>query len=346
MFPVINKNKKRLNILRWYYTILLLGCILLFFCSKNIQNKSYLTLAKYFLDQRGKEIKLKMYPEGSRFAIYNGFLAGVSISGDRFFYPNPLACNTEFAFNQGSLQRKLWFGVACCPGNVTRFLPSVPGYQYAQKENNLYVNLFIAGKMNTEILGNHVEIAQKTNYPWDGNIKITVKPEQISQFIINIRIPNWAQNRPVPGDLYRYLDITSSEIILKVNDVKVPLIIRNGFAQIDRFWDKGDKIKLELPMTVKKVVSNKKVKENAVKIAFEKGPLVFCAEEADNGKGLFDILVDKTLSISEQFSPNLLNGIQTIKIQNKNQTGKPITLIPYYAWNHRGIGEMVVWLNN
>ncbi|MCX5639027.1 MAG: glycoside hydrolase family 127 protein, partial [Planctomycetota bacterium] len=198
--------------------------------------------------------------------IYNGFLSGVSMKGDEFFYQNPLE-------NAGDYQRSPWFGCACCPPNVARFIPSLPGYAYTQQNDDLYVNLFIGGNAIIRTNNNTVYLKQQTRYPLDGNVEITVEPTRSQEFAVYIRIPGWAQNRPVPSDLYRYLSEPASdgfgelgrdgkEVMLKVNGSSVSLDINNGYSRIRRKWEKGDIIELELPMPIQRVLSHQNVKDN------------------------------------------------------------------------------------
>jgi DUF1680 family protein len=279
--------------------------------------------------------------------IYNGFLSGISMSGNKFFYPNPLA-------SEGKYQRSPWFGCACCPTNIVRFMPSLPGYAYAQQADNVYVNLFIAGSAEIRLPGNTVGLQQQTRYPWDGDVRITVEPEHSGQFTVCVRIPGWAQNSPVPSDLYRYLDKNDQQPTLKVNGNPVALNIVKGYVPIRRTWQKGDTIELNLPMPIRHLKANPKVKDDLGRIAVERGPVVYCFEGADNPKGVANLILPPEAKLQSEYHDNLLGGIVTItgrgKIRLTRQDGEKVVedidmvAIPYYAWAHRGKNEMAVWM--
>src|SRR3954453_1781547 len=186
--------------------------------------------------------------------LYNGLISGVSLDGKTYFYPNPLESN-------GQHQRSPWFGVACCPGNITRFMPSIPGYIYAQRGNDLYVNLYVSNTADITLeSGRKLNVLQETRYPWDGDIKLTVNPEHAGRFTVRMRIPGWARNQVVPGDLYRFADANSAaHVRLNVNGHEEPIKLDAGYAVISRNWKKGDAIELVLPMPVRRVVANEKV---------------------------------------------------------------------------------------
>ncbi len=282
--------------------------------------------------------------------LYNGVIPGVSLSGDRFFYPNPLESDGKFAFNQGAVTRQPWFEVACCPGNIVRFLPSLPGYVYAHRGDTVYVNLFVQGKAKIETASHILTLKQTTSYPWTGKVDIQVasqpqplkKVQKETGVTIMIRIPGWARNCPVPGHLYRYLTNSKEKPTLAVNGQPLSMKIEKGYAIIHRNWKKGDTISLNLPMPVRRVICHEKVMENRGKAAIERGPLVYCAEGIDNGgKVLGQVLPAETI-FSSKHRADLLGGITLIegKIPGSKQV---FTAIPYYAWSHRGAGEMAVW---
>jgi DUF1680 family protein len=275
--------------------------------------------------------------------VYNGLLSGISFSGDRFFYPNPLESDGKYKFNQGEATRKAWFDCACCPVNFARFLPSFPGYVYAYTDDTLYVNLFVESKGTVKLGKNSVIMTQQTDYPWDGNVKITVEPEKEAEFAVNIRIPGWARNEPVPSDLYSFLDPSEEKIMLKVNSEALEHEIDKGFARIKRRWRKGDVVELNLPMPVQRIISNEKVKDDLGKVALQRGPLVYCIEEADNKGGVLNRYLPNDLEFEVEFKPELLGGINILKSDSKAKF-PALVAIPYYAWSHRGIGEMTVWI--
>ena len=197
--------------------------------------------------------------------LYNGLISGVSLDGKSFFYPNPLE-------SKGQHQRSPWFGVACCPGNITRFLASVPGYVYAQQGATLYVNLFV--NSNGEIKmdnGRTVKMVQETRYPWDGAVKMTVNPDKRGQFTINVRIPGWARDEAVPSDLYRFQDKVSEQVTIKVNGKAEPLKIEKGYVSLNRDWKSGDVIELALPMPVRRIVANDQVEADRGRVALQRG---------------------------------------------------------------------------
>ena len=279
--------------------------------------------------------------------IYNGFLSGISLNGDTFFYANPLA-------SDGKYQRSPWFDCACCPTNIVRFMPSLPGYAYAQKADNIYVNLYIGGSAEIKLPGNTVSLRQQTRYPWDGDVKIIVEPQQAGRFAVCIRIPGWAQNRPVPGDLYSYLDTNTEPVLLKVNGKPVAIELVKGYLPIRRTWQKGDTIELNLPMPIRRVVANPNVKDDRGRIAIERGPVVYCFEGADNPKGVTSLILPSSAKLQSEYHGDLLGGIVTItgrgQILQTGQNGKQVlqdvdvVAIPYYAWAHRGMNEMAVWV--
>lgn len=287
--------------------------------------------------------------------LYNGFLAGISMEGDKFFYPNPLACNAKYAFNQGALTRKPWFDCSCCPSNIVRFLPSLPGYIYAVQDNDLFINLFISNEAEIKIGEFDTRIVQTSNYPWNGKIKIEVIPKITSEFNIKLRIPGWSVNQPIPGDLYTYLVKSNKKISVRLNGKEVKLDIKDGYLTINKKWKKGDEIILNLPMEIRMVESHKKVVSNKNRLAIERGPIVYCVEGIDNKEEVFNLLLPEFAPITTQWKPDLLGGIIIIKAdvpsfvvkesgeEVKTQSHK-LVAIPYYAWSHRGIGEMAVWL--
>jgi uncharacterized protein len=283
--------------------------------------------------------------------LYNGLLSGVSLDGTRFFYPNPLE-------SDGSHQRSPWFGCACCPGNLTRFLPSLPGYLYAQAGDTLYVNLYAGSTASVTLeSGRTLEVTQETRYPWDGAVKITVHQDwwKNRQFTIKIRIPGWARNETVPGGLYTYCDGLKQTVNLAVNGQDVPVKPDHGYVSLDRVWKSGDVIELNLPMLIRHVAANEKVMADRGRVALERGPIVYCVEWPDTAKGkVHSLLLPDDQPLTTRFVPGLLNGVQIIEGQGfdgaTNEFGhiarrlQGFKAIPYYAWANRGRGEMIVWL--
>ncbi len=279
--------------------------------------------------------------------LYNSLISGVSLEGKAFFYPNPLA-------SHGQHERSPWFGCACCPGNITRFVASVPGYVYAHKGDSLYVNLFAAGLGEVELPKGSVEIEQFTEYPWDGYVRIAVRPEKAMDFAVLVRIPGWVQGRPVPSDLYRYADDTPGEVVLKVNGERVRLGTDKGYTVIERRWRKGDVVELQLPMKVRRVLANEEVEADRGRVSLERGPIVYCAEWADNGGNVHNLVLEDDVELSTEYRAELLSGVTVVRGQVKavrqEKGGKVVSkshelvAIPYCVWAHRGKGAMAVWL--
>jgi DUF1680 family protein len=314
--------------------------------------------------------------------MYNSILSGVSLDGTLFFYPNPLESDGKYKFNKGRAGRAPWFGVACCPGNISRFLPSVPGYVYATRGDILYVNLFIAGEAKIDMGGKAVTVRQDTRYPWDGKVGITVNPERKGEFALHVRVPGWAQNQPVPTDLYRFDRGRAAKVTIRVNGKAVGLNLENGFARIRRVWKTGDRVEVVFPMEARRVVAHPAVKDDAGFVAVERGPLVYCAEGPDNGGRALNIVLPESAALRPEERAGLLGGV--VVLTGEALTAAPaavtrigeavgkdtaaddeeeappasrrwlapgaelkphrLVLIPYYAWAHRGDGEMAVWL--
>jgi uncharacterized protein len=279
--------------------------------------------------------------------LYNGALSGVSLEGDRFFYPNPLS-------SYGQHERSPWFTCACCPSNMTRFMPSIPGYVYAVRNGDLYVNLFIQGESGVEVQGGEVKLVQETRYPWDGRITLTVVPEESRNFDLHVRIPGWARNQPVPGDLYRFMQPNADAVILSVNGENLELNIENGYARISRIWTAGDRMELHLPMPVRRILSHNDVEANQGRVALQRGPIVYCAEWPDNQGLVRNIILSDDTDLNLEFKKAMFDGVPVItgtaaalaeeSDGSVAESEQDFLAIPYYAWAHRGKGEMMVWL--
>ena len=296
--------------------------------------------------------------------LYNGVISGMSVDGGKFFYPNPLSSDGHYRFNaDNTMTRQPWFGCACCPSNLCRFIPSMPGYIYGVRENNLYVNLFAANTATIAVGGKKVTLQQSTQYPWEGDIAIKVLQNKAKAFNMMVRIPGWAQNEVVPSDLYSFSDDILSGYEVTVNGQPVKGELQNGYLVINRNWKKGDVVRVHLDMPVRTVVANHRVSDDRGRIAVERGPLVYCAEWADNAginphhlllarQPQFDVLPAYSIQNTEG-NGNSFN-VTAIKANaqeaNVDADGRlvskdvKVTLIPYYAWNHRGAGKMDVWL--
>ncbi|HDZ41516.1 MAG TPA: glycoside hydrolase family 127 protein [Bacteroidetes bacterium] len=272
--------------------------------------------------------------------MYNGLLSGVSLSGDLFFYPNPLEA-------YGDYRRSPWFEVSCCPGNIVRFLPSAPGYIYAKKEGDFYVNLYIQSEVNTELGGKKFKLGQVTEYPWSGDVKIAVDPGAKRKFKILLRIPGWVYNKPVPSDLYYYANPGDAEWTLTVNGVPYERIIMNGYVEIEREWKRGDIIELKLPMDIHMVKAHDKVKADSGKLALQRGPIVWCVEEIDNETGVFNFRIPENAGFQFSFSREMTypTGIITGTVRDNHGRDVSLTAVPYAYRANREAGGMTVWLN-
>ena len=295
-----------------------------------------------------------MHGEGKYFdvlekTLYNGALSGVNLAGDRFFYPNPLE-------SEGQRERSAWFGCACCPSNICRFIPAIPGYIYSVTDSDLYVNLFASNDADISFGKHQVKISQETNYPWDGKVTMTIDPGQEAKFTLHLRVPGWAREEAIPGGLYSFAGEAEEKYKLMVNGEEIKSDLIDGYATILRNWKAGDRVEVHLPMPVRIVVADAKVTEDKGKYAIQRGPLIFCAEWPDNPESsLLNLVIDEKPEFSVEFIPSLLNGTDVIttsahhasrNINGSVVLGEPelIKLIPYHLWNNRGKGEMRVWL--
>ena len=279
--------------------------------------------------------------------LYNGLISGVSLDGGGFFYPNPLD-------SMGQHQRQPWFGCACCPSNICRFIPSLPGYIYAVKDKDVYVNLFMSNTSDLKVGGKAVSIEQNTKYPWNGDITIGINKNNAGPFNLKVRIPGWVRGQVVPSDLYTYSDGKRLKYTVKVNGEAVQNELKDGYFSIDRRWKKGDKVEVHFDMEPRTVKANNKVEADRGRIAVERGPIVYCAEFPDNNFDIFSVFMNRTPKFEVVEKPDLLYGInqlktgaQTLGYDDQGRlttTDVNLTLIPYYAWAHRGSGAMEVWL--
>jgi DUF1680 family protein len=282
--------------------------------------------------------------------LYNGVLSGVSLDGRAFFYPNPLESDGRHA-------RSSWFAVACCPPNVARFLFQVPGLAYAHRGDQLYVNLFMASRATVRMTTQTVTLVQSTSYPWQGEVTLTLDPERPERaFTLLVRIPGWARNEAVPGDLYRFAEVIRERPTLRVNGYPVAYTLQHGYVSIRRRWREGDVVKLSLPMPVRRVVSHPKVEDNIGKVALQRGPIVYCVEWPDvPGGHVVNLVLSDAERLHAEFQEDMFGGISLIRgtavgLRCVDPAGRlqrervPFLAIPYYAWAHRGRGEMAVWL--
>ena len=286
--------------------------------------------------------------------LYNGLISGLGLDGKSFFYNNAMQIKNSFSHPAMEPERSGWFDCSCCPTNLVRLLPALPGYVYAQRDNDLYVNLFVSSSADLSIHGKAVHVVQENNYPWDGGLKFTINPQKPDPFTIRIRIPGWARNEAMPTNLYTFSDASAKEVEIKVNGKKADIHLENGYAVLDKKWQKGDQIEVQLPMEVRKVVANKNVKDDIGKVALQRGPIMYCAEWKDNDGKTSNLLVPQNSAFTSEFKPELLNGVTVIKAeipavivddngQKVYTVNKTMTAIPYYSWANRGKGEMMVW---
>ncbi len=281
--------------------------------------------------------------------LYNGLISGVSLDGNGFFYPNPLE-------SIGQHQRQPWFGCACCPSNIARFIPSVPGYIYAVHNKDLYVNLFMSNNSEIKVEDKTVRLKQTTNYPWSGDIQIEVTPKKKQDFNLKIRVPGWVNGQVVPGDLYSYTDKKKLSYSVKINGQPAESQLTNGYFTIARTWVKGDKVEIHFDMEPRTVKAHPLVEADRGKVAIERGPVVYCAEWPDNDFSVRSAILPQKPVFTVESKPELLYGLNMIhtdaQILSYNAAGKievkdvKLNMIPYYAWAHRGSGEMTVWLSN
>ncbi len=271
--------------------------------------------------------------------LYNGVLSGISLDGDLFFYPNTLRCDGTKDFNKGHKGRAPWFDCSCCPSNLSRFLPSIAGYAYAVRGNEVFVNLFMNSEAAIETGQGTLNITQKTDYPWDGAVTIALDVEAPMSATLMIRLPGWAKGQPVPSDLFTYTEDADYDIDILINGRAVSFEEDKGYAVIKREWRSGDMISVELPLEIRQVVANDKVAAKVGLVAVECGPIVYCAEEIDNVQDVLDISINPGTKFNALFNAGQLTGVNML-----TDTIGGIALVPYFAWNNRGNGKMNVWL--
>ena len=288
-------------------------------------------------------------------SLYNGALDGLSLSGDRFFYGNPLA-------SRGQNQRREWFGTACCPANIARLVASLGNYIYAKTDNSIYVNLFVGSNTTIPLVNGNVAVNMETNYPWDGSIKLNIDPVKKSpkeslrtKFKLYLRIPGWVQGQTSTNDLYDFSDFKSTVISLKVNGKDQAIMMENGYMIIDREWEKGDVLEYNLPMQTNKIFARKELKQDDNRIAIQRGPIVYCIEGADNNAKAWNIIIPdntKFATIDYKVLDESVKAITAeVPVVSVSEDGvslktekKKIIAIPYYTWANRGKNEMQVWL--
>ena len=282
-------------------------------------------------------------------ALYNGVIAGVSLGGDRFFYDNPLE-------SSGHDEREAWFGCACCPGNITRFMASVPRYMYATQGRNLFVNLYASGHSHIQVGDASIELIQNTQYPWDGLLRFTVNPGEATSFALRLRLPGWATGTPVPGsNLYAFASGPETSWTLSVNGKDMHPEIQNGYLLIDRTWLPGDEVILSLPIEPRYIKAHPNVEANEGLHAIQRGPIVYCLEGTDqHARHVFNKYIPDNQTPACSFEPLKLNGIVELSAAGKEvartsagelaESDVCLKAIPYATWNNRGKAEMAVWI--
>jgi len=293
------------------------------------------------------------YMDVAEVALLNNSLAGMGLAGDTFFYVNVLDADGIRKFNHGTGGRAQWFGCACCPSNLARLVPQVSGYMYSHTDDEIYLGLYGSSETVIPLVGGVVAIRQTSNYPFDGKIELAIDPKSEQRFALKLRVPTWARDQFVPGELYHYVDELKPGWTLKVNGEAVESTTEKGFATIDRAWQPGDRVTLDLPMPVRFSTADERVEANRNRIAVTRGPLVYCAEAADNEdekvqRFFIPAPVAQDAIQTEAFEDGLLKGIVRADLPAKEVVGDTVKdsvvrLIPYYAWNNRGEKSMMVW---
>lgn len=287
--------------------------------------------------------------------LYNGFLSGISLSGDRFFYPNPLEYDGREVNNHGHAGRAPWFGCACCPPNILRTMASLGGYAFAVKDDTLFVNLYAEGRAKAEVKGKPLRISQATSYPWNGNVKLTIEPQSPGEFTLALRIPGWVLGKPLPTNLYHYLDDRPAKWSVKVNGTPFEGPVKDGFILVRREWKSGDVVELDLPMEIRRVAGNPKISATRGQAAIERGPVVYCIEGIDNDGSVFDLILPDGATASASHRSDLLGGVTVVRVEGAARVKRleggglasepaAFTAIPYAFWNNRGLSPMTVWL--
>jgi DUF1680 family protein len=281
-------------------------------------------------------------------SLYNGALDGISLEGKQFFYGNPLA-------SVGRNARRDWFGTACCPANIARLIASLGNYIYGSNKDGIYVNLFVGSNTSIMLDKQQVSVNTRTNYPWDGNVEITLSPAKKTNFGLHIRIPGWASGEAVPGGLYSFEDTSVNAFTVKLNGKEVAYKREKGYIVLDREWKKGDVVELNLPMNIKRVISRPEVNENIERVAIQRGPLVYCVESTDNNGQAWNMILPKNTQLTtvekmilsepviaiQGETPKLSISQDGTNIATEN---KQFVAIPYYTWANREKSEMQVWL--
>lgn len=281
-------------------------------------------------------------------SLYNGALDGLSLTGDRFFYGNPLA-------SRGQHYRREWFGTACCPSNIARLVASLGDYIYGRSDDGIWINLFVGSNTNFTFDKTNIAVRMQTNYPWEGKVRLTVEPNKRITKTLRIRIPGWVQEQSIAGGLYSFQNKNNTPATITVNGENVQYQIEDGYAIVQKTWRKGDVVEITLPMEVQLVTGRKEIKQTNDRIAIQRGPLVYCVEGTDNnGKAWNIVMPANTVFSSTNFAVSteqviaLKAEVPVVTVSedglNVQTEKKTITAIPYYTWANRGQSQMQVWL--
>jgi DUF1680 family protein len=281
-------------------------------------------------------------------SLYNGALDGLSLSGDRFFYGNPLA-------SLGKQSRKEWFGTACCPSNIARLIASLGNFIYGYANNKIFINLFVGSQTSFTLPKGDIQLNLQTNYPWNGDVKCTLSMKKNMKSSIAFRIPGWSKGIPAPGELYAFSDKNAEKPVMLINNVEVAFTEVDGYAVIEREWKNNDVVEYKIPMSIKKVVARNELKYNNERMALQRGPLVYCVEGADNNNKTWNILSPadanfkaEDFNILDEKIVSLVADLPVIEIANDQLSAKTtkqkVRAIPYYTWCNRGSNSMQIWL--
>jgi len=282
-------------------------------------------------------------------SLYNGALDGLSLSGDHFFYGNPLA-------SSGKNERREWFGTACCPSNIARLIASLGNYIYGFSNDKIFVNLFVGSNSHFKLPNGEMQFSMSTNYPWEGNMKCTLNMKKKMTVPIAFRLPGWANGIPAPGKLYHYdMDTKDEAPIVLVNGKVVDYQLENGYVVVKQEWKNNDVVEYKLPLEVKKVVARDELLQDNGRIALQRGPIVYCVEAADNNGKAWNLIAPSNTSFTtEKFSvldENVISLVAKVPVIQMNEDGlsaqttvQKVRAIPYYTWCNRGSNAMQVWL--
>ncbi|HDP99458.1 MAG TPA: glycoside hydrolase family 127 protein, partial [bacterium] len=280
-------------------------------------------------------------------ALYNGVLSGISLDGKHYFYVNPLAAFPRDKYSNAA-RRQPWYGCACCPPNLARLLSSLGKYCYSQQEDTLYLHLYAGGSVQFIINGSKITLEQRTEYPWQEKVNLRINTKGRVKFTLALRIPGWCRQ---------------SNIKVNQTEIAISKFLNKGYVYISREWSQGDNVELFFAMPVEKIEAHPSVRMNAGRVALQRGPVVYCIEQVDNGADLNDIILSAKAEFKVKWNPDLLGGVPVIfgtgwrrdRSRWENQlyrfdssSHKKITVraIPYALWANRDQGEMLVWLRD